>query len=178
MRCISYLLALLLMLFAGQIIASQLMFTPQEQTWLAQHPVIDIGVDGNWPPVDFINQKGGHSGVLSDYLRLLSQRLGVEFKIHPGPTFKRMLQKVRQGELKVGTTIVKTEERMHDLAFTEPYFAARKVILARKEAKWITSLNDLHGKTLAIEKGYYLVPILQQQHPEIQLIFLEAVWMQ
>jgi len=168
------LLALLPMLFAGQAIASQLKLTEQEQIWLAQHPIIDIGVDGNWPPVDFINQKGEHSGVLSDYLQLLSQRLGVEFKIHPGPTFKQMLQKVRQGKLKVGTTIVKTEERTHDLAFTEPYFAARKVILVRKETKEITSLKNLYGKTLAIEKGYYLVQTLQQQHPEIKLLFFES----
>ncbi len=153
--------------------ASDIDLTREERDWLEQHPVIDIGVDGNWPPVDFVDQRGLHSGVLSDYLRLLEERLGIEFRVHPGPTFKQMLQKVRKGKLKVGATIVKTEERTRDLAFTEPYFAARKVILTRKETQGISSLEDLHGKTLAIEKGYFTVKLLQQQHPEIKLLFFD-----
>ena len=153
--------------------ASPIDLTWEEKSWLARHPVIDIGVDGNWPPVDFVNQKGLHSGVLSDYLRLAGERLEIEFRVHAGPTFEQMLEKVRKGELKLAATIVETKERARDLFFTEPYFAAHRVILTRKGTQGISSLQDLYGKTVAIEKGFFTAGLIQQQHPQIKLLFFD-----
>lgn len=148
--------------------------TNEEASWLEQHQSIEIGVDGNWAPIDFIDKENQHQGILADTLALLSERLGVEFKVVPGPTFKEMLKKVMEGQLKVGTTIVETEERARKLVFADPYFVARKVIATRKEITGFKTIQDLHGKTVAIEKGYFTVKLLQEQHPEINLLLFDS----
>lgn len=153
---------------------SNIELTNDEIAWLKQHQTIELGVDGNWPPVDFVAVDNQHKGVLADTLILLSKNLGVAFNINPGPTFNEMLQKVQAGQLKVGATIVETEERVRTLAFTNPYFIARKVIATRKEISDIRTIQDLYGKTVAIEKGYFTVKLLQEQHPEIKLTLFDS----
>ena len=53
--------------------------TQAERDWLLQHPVIPLGVDGRWPPVDFLNEEGEVSGILKDHLDYMQQVLGVQF---------------------------------------------------------------------------------------------------
>jgi PAS domain S-box-containing protein len=147
---------------------TSLELTDSELTWLQQHPEIDIGVDGNWPPIDYIDN-GIHKGIAADTLARLSQVLGIKFNVVTGLFFEQMVKKVRQGELKVAMTIVETDERKQVLWFTDPYFVARKVIATRNTVKDIHDIKDLYGKTVAIEAGFWTIEFIQEQHPEIKL---------
>ncbi|MBT7951174.1 MAG: transporter substrate-binding domain-containing protein [Gammaproteobacteria bacterium] len=147
--------------------------TDVEKDWLEQHQIIDIGIDGNWPPVDFI-ENGIHKGILADTLALLSGNLGIKFNVVTGPTFREMVGKVQSGQLKVGATIVRTEERSKDLWFAEPYYVARKVIATRQENNDIQTIEDLYGKTVAIEEGFFTVDLIQENHPDINLQFYDT----
>ena len=55
-----------------------------ERRWVQEHPVIRLGVDPAWPPFDFIDGQGAHSGMAADFLHLLGQRLGLTFELGPG----------------------------------------------------------------------------------------------
>ncbi|MCW8930391.1 MAG: transporter substrate-binding domain-containing protein [Gammaproteobacteria bacterium] len=147
----------------------KLNLTDEEKKWLEQHPVIDIGVDGNWPPIDFMDNEGEHNGIVHDFIENISQQLGVELNIVPGPTFNKMLDKVKKGELKFATTIVKTEERSENLWFSEPYFTAYKVILSRKGGTSYYSPEELSGKVVVMEEGYFTIKILENLYPEIKI---------
>jgi len=152
----------------------QLMLTPDEKAWLNQHEVIEIGVDGNWPPIDFMDNRGNHSGIASEFLALIGGRLGVEFQVKPGPTFKEMLAKVRRGELKAAASVVKTDKRAEELWFTDPFFPAHNVIIARKGVKGFRTIQALYGKTVAIEDSFVTMNKLQERYPKIKLILLDS----
>jgi ABC-type amino acid transport substrate-binding protein len=79
--------------------------TDKELNWLSKHREIPIGIDGNWPPIDFIDQNGEHTGITADYINLLGERLGVRFIPEKSRKFKDMLDKVMQGDLNVGASI-------------------------------------------------------------------------
>ncbi len=157
--------------YSGQL---DLQLTADETAWVTQHPVIDIGVDGGWPPIDFIDNSGRHSGIAASYIRLIEERLNIRFKIHPGPTFKGMLEKVRAGHLKVGATIVENEERAKDLVFSKSFFEARRVIVARRNAYQYQTIKELSGKTVAIETDFSTAKQLSSSYPEIKLIYFDS----
>jgi|UPI0006800476 PAS domain S-box-containing protein len=154
---------------SGRISMPQLTLNAEERAWLDRHPVIEIGVDGAWPPIDFMNQQGLHSGIAHDYLTLIGERLKVEFRVHPGPTFKQMLARVSSGELKLGMSIVQTEERARDLWFTSEFFTVMKAIVTRKDERAIHTIEDLYGRKVAIENGFSTMKQLQG-HPQIELL--------
>lgn len=143
--------------------------TSKEKKWIEEHPFITIGVDGQWPPIDYIDKENNHRGIAADYIEIISKRLGIQFEVEKGPSFKEMLEKVQDGRLKIGTSIVKTEERSKSLNFTQPFFTVHKAIVTRKDVNNITTLADLVGKTVAIENGYTTMKDLERDHPEINL---------
>jgi len=151
-------------------IDKQLRLTQTESDWLKAHPVIPIGVDGNWPPIDFIDKSGLHTGITADYLSLIGQRLDIEFESVDTGSFKTMLNQLTQGEIKVGATISKSEERAKYLLFTEPFFVSHRVIYVRDGISGIHAITDLYGKTVAIEDGFLTMKQLQQHHPKIKLV--------
>ena len=150
--------------------AIEINLTDEEKQWLSQHPEIDIGVDGAWPPIDFMDKQGHHAGIAADFLKLLGRRLGITFNVDPGPTFKEMLKKVMDGELKIGATISLKKDRADHLYFTDPFFEVRYIIIARNDAKDIAGLDDLGGRKVAIEDGFFLMGKLQKEFPDIDLL--------
>ena len=150
--------------------SKRLNLTDDEQRWIKRHPLIPIGVDGNWPPIDFIGENKIHQGITADYLKVIGQRLGVEFDPITGPTFKEMLNKLVDGELQAGATISYKKDRARYLHFTKPFFMVKKVIVGRENGSHIQSLEDLNGKTVAIEDGFFTMQQLQELYPQIQLM--------
>ncbi len=144
-------------------------FTAQEQTWLSAHPNIPILVDGDWPPVDFLDDAGRHQGIAADYIRRIGELLGVTFEIQVEADFKVMLESVKNGRAKIAASIVNTPERARDLDFSAPFFEILKVIVTRSESAGIHNLADLAGKTVVVEDGVFTMRQLQQNHPQIQL---------
>jgi len=151
-------------------IEKSLNLTQVERDWIKTHPVIPIGIDGNWPPIDYISDEGLHSGITADYLSLIEKRLGVQFKIVNPGLFKTMLNQLIDGEINVGVPISMSDERTEHLLFTRPFFITQRVIYTLDNTKNIQSISDLHGKTVAIEDGFFTMKQLQIQHPEIKLI--------
>lgn len=59
--------------------------TQEEKTWLAEHPVIRIGVMDSWPPFNFVDKNGNPQGIGADYIMSLNKRLNGVLEIVPGP---------------------------------------------------------------------------------------------
>ena len=150
--------------------AASVDLTPEEKTWLAAHPLVEIGVDGAWPPIDFMNSNGIHSGIAADYLELIGQRLGIQFQAQSFATFGEMLNKVKDGALKVGATISNKGDRSDYLYFTDPYFNVRYVIVTRNDKQGINTLADLAGLTVVVEDGYWMLDELKTNFPKINLV--------
>ena len=148
---------------------NKLALSTQEKQWLQNHPVIDLGVDGNWPPIDFMNKEMEHAGIAHDFINKIAEQLNIKFNIIPGPTFKKMFAKVKKGELKVATSIVETPERAKDLWFTESFFTARKIIITKKNNPSYHNAKALFGKVVAIENGFSTMKQLQELYPTIHL---------
>ncbi len=147
--------------------------TPAQQAWLSKHREIPIGVDGNWPPIDFTDEQGRHVGIAADYLRLLGQRLGVRFIPKASATFKEMLAKVTRGELKIGATVAYSTQRARGLVYTTPFFNVREVIVTRDDNKHLQRAEDLAGHTVAMEDGYITVTKIKRRYPGIRLLLVK-----
>ena len=53
---------------------------PAELAWVTEHPVIVVGVDPNFYPLETFDERGRYTGLGGDYLRLLSKLTGLGFR--------------------------------------------------------------------------------------------------
>jgi len=64
--------------------ASKFVLTDTEKAWLSKHSEIYIGINNNWPPMDYIDLSGKPKGIGVDFIKLLNKRLNNQLKIKPG----------------------------------------------------------------------------------------------
>ena len=65
--------------------------------------------------------------------------------------------------------ITPKKEREEFFYFTEPYLQIPHVIVSKKEQKAFSSLNDLNGKTIALEENIGTIIDLQKNYPNITI---------
>lgn len=133
-----------------------LVLSDEEQAWLQRHPVIRLSPDPNFAPVEWFNQHDDYSGVSSDYVRLLEQRLGIRFEIVRGKNWKDVLTLVKAGQADALSAIVQTPEREQFLAFSQPYFRLKRAVFSNRPLERINSLDDLKGHKIAVVEGSWM----------------------
>ena len=135
-------------------ISNKIVLTPEQQTWLAEHPVITIGIDADYAPYSFQDTDGNYIGVAPDFIALISDMLGVTFKVSPGLSWPQILTGAREHTLDVIATAVDTDERKSYLNFTQIYIPTPLVIMTRIDDNYIKDASDLDGYTIALVEGY------------------------
>lgn len=148
-------------------------FSEAEKAYIAANPAIKLGADSNWAPYEFINSDGVHAGIAADMLALVSEKSGLQFNVMPD-IWANTMQRLRSGELLGLSCAMKTSDRSEYLWFSKPYMAMSLGILVQNDRRDIRSIDELRGKTVAVNRDSYLHEWLQQQHPKINLLLTDS----
>lgn len=129
---------------------------------LAELPAkIVIGLDDNFPPMGFRNDKNEIVGFDLDMARATAQRLGIEVEFKPidWSAKEAELTGKRVDVLWNGLTI--TEERKKNIAFTAPYMENHQIIVVQGKS----AINDkaaLAGKVVGVQDGSSAVDAIER----------------
>lgn len=126
--------------------------TPEEKTFIAEHPEIRLGVDPKFIPYEFIDTDGVYKGIAADYIKLISQRTGLTMTVAPDLTWPEAYEKAVIRELDALPCIAQTREREKHFLFTQPYYTFQRVIYIKEDNTSINSLDDLKDETIAVQK--------------------------
>ena len=146
----------------------------QEKAWLRRHPIIRFGADPNYAPFEFLTEDGTYSGIASDFIALLSKRLGITMQLQPHATWAEVLQAAAAGEIDVLPVLTPTEERKKQWLFTDVYLDFKQVYITRKDAPDIEDLEDFDGKKIAVVKGYMDAELLRKTYPGLQQLEVDT----
>jgi len=147
---------------------SALHLNDEEKRWLRAHPVIRVGIDHSWPPIESLDEKGRHSGISAAYLQLLEKRLGVRFEVdYSRQLWSDSIRSVKNKELDMLSAAAITDKRRDSLVFSRPYLKQSMVIVADARIGYVNDLNDLTGKKVAIVNSYASEEFLRTRYPKI-----------
>lgn len=129
--------------------------TPEEKQWLAQRPQgIRVAYDAGFAPFEFRDEQGKFSGLGADYVRMLGQKLGTKLSFQTDDDWNKVLGWLREGQVDVISILNKTPEREGKFLFSKPYVKVPCVIVTRREAPDVKTLNELAGKKVGVINGY------------------------
>ncbi len=137
----SLLLGLLCVLLIGGIAKAQ------EKT------VLTVAVEPLFPPFEFKAPNGEIQGFDVDLIRAVGQAagFGVEFR---NITFDGIIPSLQAGTVDAAVAAMTiTEARSKAVSFSRPYFRAGLAIAVRRGNKGIKTLDDLQGKSIAVQIG-------------------------
>ena len=150
-------------------VSADLQLTRAEKKWLREHPVLRAGADSEFPPYDFFNERGRHSGMASDYAALVAELTGIRIDVIPGLGWSDVLNRARSKDLDVVLCIAKTDDRSEYLNFTLPYVNFPVVIVTRDDARSVSGLHDLLGLDTLSVKDYAISEALSKDYPDLKL---------
>lgn len=114
---------------------------------------LKTGVDATFAPHAMVNLGGGLQGFNIDLGYELAKRLGKEIEIE-GTEFSGLIPGMNAGKYDfVLAPVTATPERAKTMLFTEGYLNTDFTFVEKNAAPGIKSLNDLQGKTIAVNKG-------------------------
>ncbi len=108
-------------------------------------------------------------------MALLSRRLGVDFEMSTAPTWSEVYAKALAREVDMLAGTARTPEREPYFCFTSPYESLPLVIVARTDAPFLWSAQDLVGRRVASARDYALTLNFQREYPGIQLVLTDTV---
>ncbi len=121
----------------------------------AKKEYLVVGTSPDFPPFEYIDEKGNVVGFDIDLIRLLAQKAGYKDIKIVTMDFDALIPALTQGKIDViaaGMTI--TEERKKVVDFTDPYWEADQAILVRKDSNFKPkSIDDLNGKVVGVQTG-------------------------
>ncbi|HWD32072.1 cystine ABC transporter substrate-binding protein [Pseudomonas caricapapayae] len=118
--------------------------------------VINIGLEGTYPPFSFVDESGKLSGFEVELSEALAKELGVKAKIQP-TKWDGILAALESKRLDaVVNQVTISEERKKKYDFSEPYTVSgiQALVLTKKAAELnIKSAADLGGKKVGVGLG-------------------------
>ena len=84
--------------------------TAEELQWIAEHPVIRVHNEMDWPPFNF-NEDGEPKGFSVDFVNIVTASVGLQVEYVSGPTWQQFMDMIRNGELDVIANAAITDDR-------------------------------------------------------------------
>ncbi len=152
---ISALILLMVFNYATGVFAadSGVNLTEREKRFIKEHPIIHLGVDPQFVPFEFMDEKQEHKGIAADYLALISERTGLEFEVAKNLSWPEAYDLALNGQLDALPAIGKTAERERHFLFSEPYYYFKRVIATRDMDTNISGMKDLEGLAVAVQRN-------------------------
>ncbi len=144
------------------------LLTEEEKKWLSKRGKIRIGIDPNYPPFEFIDEDNLYSGIGADYLKIITERLGMDVEIIPFTSWHGVLEGAKNKTIDILPTAFMTEERKKYLDFTKPYANFPIVILTRDDYPFIASIGDFKGKRLSLVESYAVTDLVLDKYSSIE----------
>ena len=127
----------------------------------ASYTKVVVGLDDNFPPMGFRDEKGELVGYDIDMAREAGKRLGIEMEFKPidWSAKEAELNGKRVDMLWNGLTI--TEERKKNIAFTSPYMENHQIIVVPKSST-IKTKAELATRVIGIQDGSSAIDAVQR----------------
>lgn len=153
---------------------TKLNLSQEEIAWLKEHPVIKVGPDPNWAPLEYLDHNGEYKGIIIDYLKNIEKILNIKFEFSDAETWNEMLELTKNKKIDFLSGIVPTNQRSSYLLFTNTYISFPVSIFADEKVSYLRNINDLNGKKVALVKGYLEYEIIRDSFPDIDMVLVNS----
>lgn len=124
-----------------------------------------MATEATFPPYEYMDGTEV-VGVDVDIANEIATAMGVELEVD-AMDFTAVIEAVRSGKADFGVSGISiTEERKQYVDFSIEYATSDQVILTRADSG-VTSIEDLDGKTVAVQKGTTAHIVLPEDYPNI-----------
>lgn len=148
--------------------ASAVDLSREEQDYLRKKGTIVFASQTRYPPFEFVDKNGQHEGMVLDVVRWLAVEMGFQ-PVFTDTTFQKAKRTVLSGKADILTSLFYSDKRKEAFAFTSALYEVPASIFVRAERTDIKDLQDLNGKTIAMQAGDYAKDFLESKNIKFEV---------
>ena len=112
-----------------------------------------VGTSADWPPFEYVNEKGQIVGIDIEIAKRIAKELGVELEIKD-MKFAALIEALKNGLIDmILADMTPTPEREQVVDFSIPYYFSKGNALITLKGKEVKSVDELKGKRVGVQLG-------------------------
>jgi polar amino acid transport system substrate-binding protein len=127
---------------------------PHLVDWAHANPIVHIGVDGTFPPFDFVDEQGVTQGAGKLIRQQLSSILPVDLQETSITDFRAEYDAMLRGNIDAISVCGNIEQRQGEVLFTEPFLQMTPIVVVSKNSHIKNELDITSSKRIASIAGY------------------------
>ncbi len=157
----------LLVLYSPTVYAS----TPVAE--FPSQPIITVGGDRDYPPYEFLDEKGQPAGYNVDLTKAIAEVMGIKVEFRFG-AWSDMRHALINGSVDVLQGISYSGDRTRTLTFSPPHTIINHAIFARKETPPVSTIEELRGREIIVFRDGIMHDHLKSLGLEANLVMTET----
>ena len=148
--------------------------TTEELAWLKKNTVLQHGVVTSHEPFEFVDGTGKATGLMSDYVTIIAQRLGVELQTTTFDSFADLAQAMRDGSIDTASYLPMWPEIREEFGWSKPIISMPIAVFGRQDAPLLLEISALAQWRVAIERPSRAQEIFSREWPDLEFIDVES----
>ncbi|MGM0623620.1 MAG: transporter substrate-binding domain-containing diguanylate cyclase [Campylobacterota bacterium] len=148
--------------------------TKEELAYLKEKKQLRYCIDPSWMPIEGLNGDK-HEGMSAEYFDLIKQKLPISLELVQTNSWSQSLQKVINRECDLVSLAMQTKRLKKNMDFTHPYIEIPLVIATKTDEFFISDIELLNNKKVAIVKDYAYYEILKNDYPQIEVVAVKNI---
>lgn len=141
-----------------------------EQAWLAQHPVVRVGLSTEFPPYYFADGQGRYEGFVVDLMDRLAQHMGVRMEYRRFERFGEVLDALNRGDVDLTPFVAESPSRREALRFVRPLFSTQMVYVADRRVGELGPDALFGNYRIAVERLSTAAELMRERYPQAALV--------
>ncbi len=145
----------------------------QQKAYIQQLGRIRISNEIDWPPIDY-SIAGEPKGYAVDLIKVIAQMTGMKIEFVNGYKWTELVDQFKNDELEILQPLFRTPENEQNGLMSQAILKLPYSVITRPRRPKIEYLSDLIGKSVAIPKGWSIIPIIRHKFPLINIVEVES----
>lgn len=112
-----------------------------------------VGTSADWPPFEYIDEKGNYAGIDVELAKKIAEKLGVEVEIKD-MKFAALIEALKGGLVDIVIAdMTPTAGREKEVDFSLPYYFSKGHAVVSLKRVPLSSIKDLYGKKIGVQLG-------------------------
>jgi len=142
--------------------------TMKEKLFLKTHFIKALSTD-TWEPFNLL-QDGKLDGIAVEYWKYIKDKAGIRGRCMVVTDWSSILNYIKTKKADVTCSTTLTPDREKYAIFSKPYVSFPIVIATRNNVGFISDLNILKGKIIAVGKNYTVAKLLKTYYPHLKIL--------
>lgn len=141
---------------------------PDEREWLSHLPPLTLGLIPSWVPFSYVDSSGKLTGLISDYLALFKEKLGLAYLYNADQSWPELQQELLHQEVDLTIIPTRISRQMLGWQLSQPITSFPVVIVMARGSNTIGGFSELAGKHLIVADSM-LTAALKARIPDIRI---------